>query len=1574
VNLRVLYLADRADGPYRYRCLQACEQLRQDGVRANVMRSSDPAVMGAISAYSVVVLFRLPFGAEVEAIVRRARAAGTALVFDVDDLVFDPACTDLMPFRARYSKAAWEEAYGQKIRALYKTFQACDLALVSTPALAEHAERLGKPARAHPNLAPPLYLEMARRTARARRLLRQVPTIGYFSGSDTHDADFASIAAPLKKLMLERRDVRLLICGYLDGNPALRGVEAGVVRLPYMSWKVYPWALGACHVTLAPLAAVNAFTDGKSALKFFEAGALGVTTIASPAREFTRAIEHGQNGFIAQTESDFYDALTEALDPEVSERVGAAARKTVIDRYSFGSHRGKLREILESVASAPSGRQPAERAFVWDEYSGRPGKVAEARASARRALELAATMKALAAPRRTGMDLDAIEHWLDAQFLGDAQRVGVNDGLLLSDLEASGWSRSAELGGPGALPGEHRATGSDPYWSSPELVLPGPARYLVLRLRALVEQEGAKAQLFWQTGRRAMREQRSVQIPVATDGTDHTYVVDLWQGASSRFWRKRHESLRLRLDPLDRPGSVAVSALALLPDGFVPRNLDTESASLPVLALPDRRKRAVSALRAAVADPEFRARLKVSTARDTSWLRRVIDEASRDAEVRVECLRSQEASMYAVIARARPAVAPGVDVVVPVYNARKLTLRCLRSVLRHGQGNYRLVVIDDASTDPKLWPALQAFARRKPGVVLLRNRTNLGFSATVNRGISHAEKRDVLVLNSDTKVFAEFLPRLRAAAYADPRTGIVCPLSNNATICSVPEFCRDNPLPSGVTGKQLARLVRSTALEERPELVTPVGFCMYLKRELIEDVGIFDAETYGRGFGEENDLGERAKGRGWRIRLADDVYVLHEGSASFGELGQTLVAQNSKVLEAAHPGYHARVAHFIRENPLAAIQANLHWHLRRKSHTSDRAVLQLLHASPFGAEPGGTEHVVRDIVRALRLPRVVVAYPCDGGIEVAEVLDGDLASPLRYSIPLDVPVPRFAHEHAAAERAFEQVLELFRISSVHIHHLFYWPLSIAKVLRRRAIPYWVTLHDHYAICPSANLLNLKTLELCCPRHDRDDARVTACLGALCSELGLPPFADAAGFLNEHRRAFSQVLEGAEQVLFPSPSAQRLASSAYPRAPRLRVLPHGYDAPPAVQSAQPESGPLRVALLGEVAYASKGANEYLKIIDACGKVAIEWHVFGNAERFGFERQLESTGARVVFHGPYRRGEIPHLLARAGIEVGLLMPIWPETFSLTLSELLSAGIPVVAAAQGALADRLDGQPYGILVEDADAAARALLGLADRGPELEQARKAAREFRHAPVAPWAAEHRELYARSKTRARKPEKKRLRAAELKQLSALKIRAPVGALSGGRTTPAPRYTNTFWYPWAERIKQHVPESVRALARRWLAADGLKITHRLRLPGPRALLGAQLKIVRRYFGTTLLESLGDDPHLLLELPPIPPERIDAVCFNLWCSQPNTVFAQLYWQHKNDTSFSEEKSVTIPLDGRSGAWQEYVIRFDQFDRLETWVDGGEIVAMRFDPINLPGLIGLGDLNLCSAPKRLPGLTLR
>src|SRR5215471_1399492 len=164
--LRALYVTDRWDGPYRYRCQQACEQLRADGAVANVAHVASPGLLDSFERYGVVVLFRLPYSDRVEAIVNRARLLGVPLLFEIDDLTFDPRLEGLMPFRRRYAAEEWAKTYGWQIAGLRRTFDTCDAFIGSTPELSEHARRLGKRAHVHPNVAPPAYLKAGRWAAR----------------------------------------------------------------------------------------------------------------------------------------------------------------------------------------------------------------------------------------------------------------------------------------------------------------------------------------------------------------------------------------------------------------------------------------------------------------------------------------------------------------------------------------------------------------------------------------------------------------------------------------------------------------------------------------------------------------------------------------------------------------------------------------------------------------------------------------------------------------------------------------------------------------------------------------------------------------------------------------------------------------------------------------------------------------------------------------------------------------------------------------------------------------------------------------------------------------------------------------------------------------------------------------------------------------------------------------------------------------------------------------------------------------------------------------------------------------
>lgn len=271
------------------------------------------------------------------------------------------------------------------------------------------------------------------------------------------------------------------------------------------------------------------------------------------------------------------------------------------------------------------------------------------------------------------------------------------------------------------------------------------------------------------------------------------------------------------------------------------------------------------------------------------------------------------------------------QVVVPIHNAAELVADCLDALVRTLPPEAPVQLVDDASSDPGIDEVLARHPLlRRPGVALHRQAANLGFVATVNAAVARAPG-DVVLLNSDTRVTPGWLQRLLACAGSDPAIASATPWSNNAEICSLPQWCRDNPPPADADA--LAAAIAAAGAPAYPSLPTAVGFCMFLRRAAWDQVGGFDAATFGRGYGEENDWCLRASAFGWRHVLCDDAYVVHVGGASFAGTGHRPGGGQLARLCARYPHYNALIADFIRSDPLAA---------RRQALLADPAVATAL--------------------------------------------------------------------------------------------------------------------------------------------------------------------------------------------------------------------------------------------------------------------------------------------------------------------------------------------------------------------------------------------------------------------------------------------------------------------------------------------------------------------------------------------------------------------------------------------------------------------------------------------------------
>lgn len=266
----------------------------------------------------------------------------------------------------------------------------------------------------------------------------------------------------------------------------------------------------------------------------------------------------------------------------------------------------------------------------------------------------------------------------------------------------------------------------------------------------------------------------------------------------------------------------------------------------------------------------------------------------------------------------------GLVVLVPIFNASHCLATCFDSIIATLPSSAMLLMADDASTDPEVGPKCREVLNRLGSrAQLIQRQHNLGFVENVNRAIDDCPDSDVVILNSDTEVTPGWLERLVECAATDPRIATATPWSNNAEICSFPQFCRVNEMPDRAQAAQLAQAAATLSSHPPLDLPTGVGFAMWINRKAWDELGGFDTATFGKGYGEENDFCLRAAAHGWRNVLCPSAYVAHQGSASFAATGHRPGGENLSRLLARYPYYNARVASFIEADPVRPLRDKL---------------------------------------------------------------------------------------------------------------------------------------------------------------------------------------------------------------------------------------------------------------------------------------------------------------------------------------------------------------------------------------------------------------------------------------------------------------------------------------------------------------------------------------------------------------------------------------------------------------------------------------------------------------------------
>ncbi|WP_417692155.1 glycosyltransferase [Roseibium sp.] len=610
-------------------------------------------------------------------------------------------------------------------------------------------------------------------------------------------------------------------------------------------------------------------------------------------------------------------------------------------------------------------------------------------------------------------------------------------------------------------------------------------------------------------------------------------------------------------------------------------------------------------------------------------------------------------------------------VIIPVYKGYDESLASIYHALAsRGGAPYSLLVVNDKSPDPELASKLEVLAA--DGLFdYAENPQNLGFVRTINRALTELSgDHDVILLNSDAYVFPGWFDRIIDHADRHPDVATITPLSNNATICSYPKTIEDNNLALEVAPDELDRLAAEANAGDSADVPTGVGFCFYMRRTVIEEIGGLDAQTFKIGYGEENDFCVRAMQAGYRNIVAGDVFVFHSGSVSFAAIKNENYTNGLAALAKKHPSYDRMVFNHINADPELRLRRNL-----------DAARLR----------------------RALSGCTVFVTHRWSGGIDTYLAHEwaqlkarGEGYIILRVhedhfvSIETDLVeglfVPNLKHIDLRFDFAFvAEFLNSLSPSRIHLNSFagltWEWHRALLNCLGALGTPLTYIGHDYAPISHYYQLLRPDNVyEGPHPTLER----LTE-WGRMKDQSGSVDICDPAERQAVYRAFFKKV----ERIILPSMAARDIYAHYFPEA-KLNVVEHLDHLPEtAWAERRSDDGIIRIAVVGAIG-THKGYDVLLGLAaDAKNRsLPIEYHLIGYSRDDGL---LGLQGVKM--HGRFstEAEAMAHLDAMAP-DMMLVPSIWPETFCYTLSMALKKGIPPVVFDLGAQGERVADLPWG------------------------------------------------------------------------------------------------------------------------------------------------------------------------------------------------------------------------------------------------------------------------------------------
>jgi len=631
-----------------------------------------------------------------------------------------------------------------------------------------------------------------------------------------------------------------------------------------------------------------------------------------------------------------------------------------------------------------------------------------------------------------------------------------------------------------------------------------------------------------------------------------------------------------------------------------------------------------------------------------------------------------------------------IDIILPVYNGIDFLKILLPQIINNSDLSFRLIIINDCSPDFKIKPFLETYSNY-PNITLIHNDTNIGFTASVNKGICLSENHIVL-LNSDTEVPPKWLSRLIYPIIKDDKIATVTPFSNCATILSFPKI-GDNPIFENLSVEGIDNIVKNALNPNIIEIPCGVGFCMAINKKTIKEIGLLDEIRFAKGYGEEVDFCRRAIKKGYKNVLTTNLFVYHKHGGSFDPaLKSKLLISHQKTIDLLYPKFVPDVLNFIKHSILNEIRVLLL--LISCSKVAKESIIYFDHELGGGANQYTDRFVeenknsnlviVLSFIHPIYNPSTYFVaryhYKDYNGVIHFKSMD-EMGSLFNYIIPNKIIIGSLI--------TFGDTEKIMNL--------------IKKIKTKHGCNVTYLIHDYHSICQSFNLMYLNQTFCNIPPNEK-------CINCLNnSNLSPVLFNNKLKNISDYRLLwFTLFTTIVDEIICFTSSAKNLLLKAYLEldSEKIKIIPHRVDDYKLEKfklintisyEKATKKDKLVIGILGHIHSNAKGLKvvyELNKLIKK-NKYNVELFLIGKIPNDIKCKKIKNSGF-------YEIGSLHNIIKEKKINAFFIPSVWPETFSYTTAEAILSELPVFCFNLGGQADQTRNYEKGKVIEEINAQA--------------------------------------------------------------------------------------------------------------------------------------------------------------------------------------------------------------------------------------------------------------------------------